>query len=111
MYNQSMIQKVATHIEIRENRAGQLRAFIAGTRIRVQDIYAQAEVLGKTPAQIAESFADLSLARVHAALSYLFDHREQIVAELKEDEAFADQMKSVSGPSILHQKLNRNQEK
>jgi len=104
-----MIQKVATHIEIRENRAGQPRAFISGTRIRVQDIYAQAEIFGKTPAQIAESFADLTLAQVHAAFSYMFDHREEIIAELREDEAFADQMKSAAGPSILQQKLNRYQ--
>jgi hypothetical protein len=39
-----MIQPVATHIELRPNREGQPRAFIAGTRVRVQDIYAQAEI-------------------------------------------------------------------
>lgn len=103
-----MGQTVAPHIELRQNRAGQARAFISGTRIRVQDIYAQAEIFGKLPEQIAESFSDLSLAKVHAALSYLFDHRDEIVAELKEDEAFADQLKSVSSPSILSQKLNRS---
>ena len=31
-----MIQTVATHIELRPNRDGQPRAFIAGTRVRVQ---------------------------------------------------------------------------
>jgi len=42
------------------------------------------------------SLPDLTLGQVHAALSYLFDHREEIVAGLKEDEDFANQMKSVA---------------
>ncbi len=102
-----MIQKVATHIGIRENRAGQPRTFVEGTRIRVQDIYAQSEIFGKTPAQIAECFIDLSLAQVHAALSYLSDHREQIVAEFREDEAFANQFKAGNGPGHM-QALSRD---
>ena len=105
--NRTMIQSVATHIELRENRDGQKRAFVEGTRIRIQDIYAQAELFGKTAEQIAENFPDLTLGKVHAALSYLFDHREQILAELKEDEAFVEHLKSGTGPSILSQRLNR----
>ena len=103
-----MNQQVATHIELRENRAGQQRAFVAGTRVRIQDIYSQAEIFRKSPEQIAESLPDLTLSKVHAALSYLYDHREQIVAEMKEDETFADQLKAISGPSILDQKLHRS---
>lgn len=102
-----MIQNVATHIELRENRDGQSRAYIVGTRVGVQDIYAQAEVYGKSAEQIAESLPDLTLGKVHAALSYLYDHREEIVAGLKEDEDFANQLKSAAGPSLLGQKLNR----
>jgi len=102
-----MIQHVATHIELRENRAGHSRAYIAGTRIGVQDIYAQAEVLGMSAEKIVESLPDLTLGQVHAALSYLYDHRQEIVAGLKADEDFANQLKSSAGPSLLSQKLNR----
>ena len=105
--NGTKTQSVATHIELRENRDRQKRAFVEGTRIRIQDIYVQAELFGKTAEQIAENYPDLTLGKVYAALSYLFDHREQIVAELKEDEAFAEQLKSANGPSILSQRLNR----
>ena len=87
--NGTKTQSVATHIELRENRDRQKRAFVEGTRIRIQDIYVQAELFGKTAEQIAENYPDLTLGKVYAALSYLFDHREQIVAEIKEDEAFA----------------------
>lgn len=72
---------VATHIELRPTRDGRLRAFIAGTRVRVQDIYAQAEVHGRTPDEIVEELPHLTLGQVHAALSYLFDHRADILRE------------------------------
>jgi uncharacterized protein (DUF433 family) len=81
-------QAVATHVEIRCDREGRPRAFIAGTRVRVQDIYAQAEIHGRTPDEIVEGLPHLTLGQVHAALSYLHDHREEILRELREDEAF-----------------------
>lgn len=92
---------VATHIELRHNRDGQPRAFIAGTRVRVQDIYAQAEIHGQTPEEIVESLPHLTLGQVYAALSYLFDHRQDILKEMREDEAFVSELRASSGPSLL----------
>ena len=96
-----MIQTVATHIELRPNRDGQPRAFIAGTRVRVQDIYAQAEIHGRSPEEIVEGLPHLTLGQVHAALSYLHDHRDEILREMREDEAFVQALRSSSGPSLL----------
>lgn len=93
------------HIELRNNRDGQLRAYITGTRIRVQDIYAQSEIHGKSPEQIVTAFPHLTLAQVHAALAYYFDNREAIVDEIKQDEEFASLMKAQTGPGPLEQKL------
>jgi len=96
-----MIQTVATHIELRPNRDGQPRAFIAGTRVRVQDIYAQAEIHGQTPEEIVEALPHLTLGQVHAALSYLHDHRDEILREMREDEAFVNELRAKAGPSLL----------
>jgi len=96
-----MIQSVATHIELRPNRDGQARAFIAGTRVRVQDIYAQAEIHGRSAEEIVEGLPHLTLGQVHAALSYLFDHREEILREMREDQAFVEELRSKSGPRLL----------
>lgn len=103
MYNWRKMQTVATHIELRPNRDGQPRAYIAGSRVRVQDIYAQAEIHGRTPEEIVEGLPHLTLGQVHAALSYLFDHRDEILRELREDEAFANAIRAASGPSLLTQ--------
>jgi uncharacterized protein (DUF433 family) len=96
------------HIEIRENHDGQQRAFIAGTRIRVQDVYVDSEVLGKSPEEIVASLPHLTLGQVHAALAYYFDHREQIIEELRQDDQFASALKSRSGPGPLEIKLRNS---
>lgn len=96
-----MNQPVATHIELRPNREGQLRAFIVGTRVRVQDIYAQSELHGRTAEEIAEGLPNLTLGQIHAALSYLFDHRDEVLREMREDETFVAQMRASGGPSPL----------
>ena len=83
-----MSQTVATHIELRPNRSGQLRAFIEGTRVRVQDIYGYAVLQGFPPEQIVTELPHLTLGQVHAALSYFHDHREGILEELRQDAEF-----------------------
>lgn len=100
-----MERTLIQHIEIRKNRDGQDRAFIAGTRVRVQDIYVDSEVLGKSPEEIAAALPHLTLAQIHAALAYYFDHREDILDELRQDERFLAVMKERTGPGPLETKL------
>jgi uncharacterized protein (DUF433 family) len=92
-------------IEMRPNREGRARAFISGTRIRVQDIYALAEVQGKNPDEIVQALPSLTLSQVHAALSYYFDHRDAIMQEAREDEDFVRNFREKSGPGPLEQRL------
>jgi uncharacterized protein (DUF433 family) len=100
-----MERTLIQHIEVRKNQAGQDRAYIAGTRIRVQDIYVDSEVLGKPPEAIVAALPHLTLAQVHAALAYYFDHREEILDELRQDEQFVAVMKEQTGPGPLEMKL------
>ena len=65
---------------------------IAGHRIRVVDVAIWNEKLGLSPDDIASKY-DLSLAEVHAALAYYFDHREEMEADLRADEAFVAELK------------------
>ncbi len=96
-------------IELRNNRDGQSRAFIAGTRVRVQDIYALSELQGLTPDEIVRSLPHLSLAQVHAALAYYFEHRDEILNELREDEEFVQQFRQAHGEGPLARKLRRKE--
>lgn len=104
-----MSQTVATHIELRQNRQGQPRAFISGTRVRVQDIYAQSEIHGRSAEEIVEGLPHLTLGQVHAALSYLHDHRAEILKELREDEALVQAFRAASGTSPLTSVLGQHE--
>jgi uncharacterized protein (DUF433 family) len=79
------------HIELTENDFGGVKRSVAGTRIRVQDVVA-AYVFGESSVDwIAENFG-ISLAQVHAALSYYYDNKELIDQEIAEGDAYAERV-------------------
>lgn len=100
-----MSQVSVEHIELRTNKDGQSRAYVAGTEFRVQDIYAQSEVHGKSPEQIVTAFPQLTLSQVHAALAYYFDNRQSILDEMRQDEASIHNLKRQLGPGPLENRL------
>lgn len=80
---------VTNHIEKRRTRAGDERAYIVGTRIRVQDIVADHEQHGLSPEEIAREYPHLTLAQVYASLAYYFDHKDEVRQHMKADAAYA----------------------
>jgi uncharacterized protein (DUF433 family) len=58
---------------------------ITGHRIRVMDIVTWHEKRGFSPDQIVDFFPGISLADVHAALAYYFDHPDEIEAEFQRE--------------------------
>jgi uncharacterized protein (DUF433 family) len=80
--------ELTTHIELRPGVLGR-RAFIAGHRVRVQDIVLWNEE-GLTPDEIVSRIPTISLADVHAALAYYYDHREEVDRQIRDDDAFAN---------------------
>jgi uncharacterized protein (DUF433 family) len=61
-----------------------LREHLEGTDIKVSQVASEVEHLGMTPDEIVEAHPHLSLADVHAALAYYYDHQEAIRAEWQE---------------------------
>ncbi len=96
---------ISSYVEIRNNRDGQPRAYVAGTRVRVQDIYALVELHGKRPDHVVSAYPHLSLAQVHGALAYYFDHMKEIKEEIRQDEDFVKRFRELSGSGPLEQKL------
>src|SRR5689334_19402982 len=66
---------------------------IAGHRIKVQHIAVWHERMGMSPEEIGAAHPGLTLADVYAALTYYYDHREQIDADIEADEQLADERK------------------
>jgi uncharacterized protein (DUF433 family) len=95
-----MSQLANHHIESRPEVCGG-RPCIAGTRIRVQDVYVWHELEGRSPEEIVTNFPQLSLAAVHATLAYYFDHREAIEGDVSAERAEADRAKSTHQSKLL----------
>jgi len=62
------------------------KAVIVGTRIKITQIAIEYERLGWAPDQIIDSHPHLTLAQVHDALSYYYDHQLELDAELLAEE-------------------------
>jgi uncharacterized protein (DUF433 family) len=83
------------------------RACIAGHRIRVQDIVAWHEQRGYSPDEIVDMFPGITLADVHAALTYYFDNREEIEEEFKQSDEWGVWLKD-NVPSKIPAELRGN---
>jgi uncharacterized protein (DUF433 family) len=92
------------HIESKPGKCGG-KPCIAGTRIRVWDIYVCHEVRGMTPDEIVAAYPAITLADVHAAMAYYWDNKDAIDQQMKKADDFVDQMRAATGPGPLERKL------
>ncbi|MGH7138071.1 MAG: DUF433 domain-containing protein [Pirellulales bacterium] len=70
------------------------RPCIAGHRIRVQDIVVMHEMRGLSAKEILDEYPGITLADVHAALAYYFDHSEEIEEEFRKEDEWAAKIKA-----------------
>ena len=96
-------KSITQHIEITPGVCGG-KPRIAGHRIRVQDIVIWYEMMGLSADEIIYHHPSIGLADVYAALSYYYDHLEEIRQNIRDSEAFAQEL-SAKTPSILQRKL------
>ena len=82
------------------------RARIAGHRVRVQDIVGLYEHQGMTPDEIVSHIPTITLADVHTALAYYFEHVQEIQEEMRADRAYAEEFRR-NHPSVLDAKLSQ----
>jgi len=87
-----VVTKAVEHIVKNEGICGG-QPRIAGTRIKVQHIVLEYERLGWTPDQICGAHPGLTLADVHAAITYYYDHRDEIDNAIQRDEKFVNRLR------------------
>ncbi len=77
---------------------------IMGTRTKVMDIAIRYEFGGMTPDQIIEQFSHLSLAQIHDALSYYYEHKSELDGTYKKEQRLVNELRK-QYPSKLRAKL------
>jgi uncharacterized protein (DUF433 family) len=83
------------------------RTCISGHRVRVLDIVSWHEHLGMTADEIVAHVPTISLADVYAALSYYFDHMEEIQQEMRDERVVAEDVRRRT-PSLTDSKLRQS---
>jgi uncharacterized protein (DUF433 family) len=93
---------VPSHIAVDE--AG--RAWIAGTRVKVIEVVLDKVAWGWGPDEIHRNYPGLlSLAQIHAAFAYYYDHKAEIDAEIERQKHDFEALKSRTAHSPLRQRL------
>jgi len=98
-----MTAVIAEHIKITPGVCGG-KPRIAGHRIRVQDVVVWHEQMGMSPDEIVSRYHTITLADVYAALAYYHDNIEEIRQQMRESEAFVQELQAKI-PSKVQQKL------
>jgi hypothetical protein len=65
------------------------------------------EFEGLTPDEIVDGFPQLSLAKVHAALAYYWDHKAEIDAAMHQADEFVAKLRAANGRGPLAEKFAR----
>jgi len=77
------------------------RALIAGTTMKVEQVVLEKVAWGMSPEQIQEQHPCLSLAQIHAALSYYYDHKAECDAEIEKQAKRTDVLRAELGETSL----------
>ncbi len=80
---------------------------VAGTRIRVQDVYVWHELQGQSPDEIIVQFPQLTHADIYAALAYFWDNRDAILAQMRAGAELVEQLKVGHPPTLSPQPQQR----
>ena len=59
--------------------------------------------MGLTPDEIVQAHPHLILAQVHDALSYYYDHAEEILSDIRKSEQLVEEMRKKYSKSVLEE--------
>jgi len=90
-----------THIEL----DGDGRPWIVGTNTKVSEIVLDKLAYGWSSEEMCFQHPHLSLAQIHAALAYYYDHQPEIDAEISQQLEEYDKLRGEAEKSPLRQKL------
>jgi uncharacterized protein (DUF433 family) len=104
-----MTAVVENYIEIDENRV----AWIVDTKVKVIEVALDKLAHGSSPEEIHFQHPHLSMAQIHAALSFYYAHREELESEILERLDKVNKLAANSKNSPLQKKLRelKNQQK
>lgn len=80
-------------------------AWIIGTRVKVIEVATDKLAHGSSPEEMHFQYPHLSLAQIHAALSYYYQHQAEFDAEITRQAVWAAELAEQAKDSPLRRKL------
>ena len=81
-----MVAVLNSLIEIDENRV----AWISGANTKVVEVVLDKMAHNSSPEEMHEQYPHLSLAQIHAALSYYYEHQAEVDADIERRDRFVE---------------------
>lgn len=79
--------------------------WIEGANTKVVELVAEVAAHGWSPEELAYQHPHLTLAQVHSALAYYWDHRDEVEKDLRRRRQRADRIEKEIGEHPLARKL------
>ena len=95
-----------THVDLDENGV----AWVDDTNVKVIEIVIDKLAHGSSPEEMHFQYPHLSLAQIHAALAYYYDHQTELDAEIERRRQEADELVKKVSDTPLRQKLLASKE-
>ncbi len=83
------------------------RACVSGTGVRVSEIVLDKLAYGWSPEETHRQHSHLSLAEIHAALAYYYDHQRELEEEIETDLEYAERLTAHAEETPLHKRLRQ----
>jgi uncharacterized protein (DUF433 family) len=96
-----MLATETAHVHLDERGV----AWIDDTNVKVIEVVLDKTAYGLSPEEIHFGYPDLSLAQIHAALSYYYDHQAEIDAEIERQVREVEALAAQAGESPVHRRL------
>ena len=80
-------------------------AWIDATNVKVVEVMADHLAYGHSPEEIHLQHPHLSLAQVHAAFAYYFDHQAELDAEIERRYRRAEALRKAAAPPFTRKQL------
>jgi uncharacterized protein (DUF433 family) len=81
------------------------RAWIDDTNIKVIEVVLDKVAYGMSPEEIHQEYPYLSLAQIHAAFTYYYDHKDHVDSEIERQVREFDEMKARAGESPFRKRM------
>src|ERR1043166_1754783 len=96
-----MIAAASSHIRVDKSGV----AWIDDTNVKVVEVMLDHLAYGHSPEEIHLQHPHLSLAQVHAAFAYYFDHQAEMDAEIERRHSRVEALQAKAGPQLSRKKL------